>query len=133
MDFLIDESFPLTSAEILQTKGHTTRIAARLFKGSPDTRILNEAIEKEECILTFDKDFGEMIFKKKLPAPPAVILFRLASHKPADPAELILKLIREQSFSFTGYLTVIHENKIRQKKLPQKLANDFDNPEDSTA
>ena len=132
MDFLIDENFPFISAGILQAAGHRVRTVSTIFRGLPDTKILTEAIDKEEYILTFDKDFGELVFKKKLPCPPAIILFRLSTYKPADPAEIILKLTNEKRYLFAGYLTVIHRNKIRQKKLPGQTLSDIENLGDIT-
>jgi predicted nuclease of predicted toxin-antitoxin system len=118
MDFLIDENFPLSGVKLLQDQGHNIRITASFLRGQPDARILAEAVDKEEYIITFDKDFGELVFNKKLPCPPAIILFRISNFSPADPVEILLKLINEKNYSFAGYLTVIHKNKIRQKKLP---------------
>lgn len=133
MDFLIDENIPLASAEMLQAEGHNIRTVATLFAGLPDAKILTEAIEKEEYIITFDKDFGEMVFRKNLPCPPAIILFRITTYKPTDPAEIILKLISEKRYSFVGYLTVIHKNKIRQRRLPGLSLKDIGDIGDITA
>ena len=117
MNFLADENFPLLSCEILKNDQHHLRLAAVEFRGQPDTSILKGAIENEEIILTFDKDFGELIFRNSLTPPPGIILFRLHSFTPDEPALAILKLMREKSFSFIGYFTVIDNDKTRQKKL----------------
>jgi predicted nuclease of predicted toxin-antitoxin system len=120
MTFLADENFPFISSQLLEQHGHKIRSAALLFSGLPDIRLLREAIEKEEFIITFDKDFGELIFKNNLPHPPDIILFRLQNFTPDEPAVILLNVIKENIYSFADYFTVIGKNKIRQRKLPGK-------------
>jgi len=121
MNFLADENFPLTSSKLLQQHDHKVRSVAYLLKGQPDSRLSNEAIEKEEFIITFDKDFGELIFKKKLLHPSAIILFRLHHFTPDEPAVMLLNIIKENIYSFAGYFTVISRNKTRQRKFSDKV------------
>jgi predicted nuclease of predicted toxin-antitoxin system len=118
MNLLADENFPLFSARLLEQKGHKIRSVALLFRGIPDTKVLSEAIENEECIITFDKDFGELIFKYNFPHPPAIILFRMDNFLPDEPAKILINIIEEEKILLPGYLTVITQNKTRQKKLP---------------
>lgn len=117
MNFLADENFPLVSSELLKSNGHSLRLASVEFTGQPDTKILKEAIEKEEIILTFDKDFGELIFRNNFTPPPGIIPFRLQTFTPDFPGLTVLKLLLEKSFSFTGNFTVINNDKTRQKRF----------------
>lgn len=121
MNFPADENFPLTSSKLPEQHDHQVRSVVFILKGQDDVRILSEAIEKEEFIITFDKDFGELIFKKNLPHPPAIILFRLQYFSPDKPAMILLNIIKENIYSFADNFTVIGRNKIRQKKLPGKF------------
>jgi predicted nuclease of predicted toxin-antitoxin system len=117
MNFLADENFPLISIKILEDHDHKVKSVFLLMRGAPDIKVLTEAIQNDEYLITFDKDFGEMIFKNNLPYPPGIILFRLNDFEPGDPAKILLSLIKENKISLTGYLTVITKNKTRQKKL----------------
>lgn len=120
MNFLTDENFPLASSKLLKQNGHKIRIAAISFVGYTDKHLLKEALEGEEFIVTFDKDFGELIFKHNLPSPPGIILFRMQHFTPEEPASAIQKIISENIYSFTGYFTVITKDKTRQRKLPHQ-------------
>jgi predicted nuclease of predicted toxin-antitoxin system len=120
MNFLTDENFPLASSKMLEQNGHKVRSVSVLFKGYPDLHILKEAIEHEEFIISFDKDFGELIFKYNFPHPPGIILFRIRHFSPESPAFTIIKMISENIYSFEGYFTVIGKNKTRQKSLSKK-------------
>lgn len=63
MQFLADENFPLDSIQLLKEKGFVVRSVFDVYRGKPDTFLLQEAVAAEEIILTFDKDFGELVFK----------------------------------------------------------------------
>ncbi len=117
MKFLADENFPLASINLLLRNNIDVRQTALLFSGKPDTFILQEATEQNEIILTFDKDFGELIFKKLLFGVQAVVLFRLTDFLPETPGNIILDILMTSQPTLTGYLTVIDENKIRQKRI----------------
>lgn len=118
MNFLSDENFPLLSSGLLTENGHQIRLVSTTLKGLPDIKVLKEAVENEEIILTFDKDFGELVFRQNLPNPPGIILFRLRSYLPEEPALIILKLFQKNILSFAGFFTVIDKDKTRQKKFP---------------
>jgi predicted nuclease of predicted toxin-antitoxin system len=45
--------------------------------GSNDEEVLEIAMKEERILITFDKDFGELAFKKGLPAACGIILFRV--------------------------------------------------------
>jgi len=47
------------------------------MKGSPDEVIIQKARSDNLVILTFDKDYGELIFHSRVPNPLGVIFFRL--------------------------------------------------------
>jgi predicted nuclease of predicted toxin-antitoxin system len=117
MNFLSDENFPQLSSQLLATNGHHVRLASAMLQGMPDIKLLKEAVEKEEILLTFDKDFGELIFRENLPNPPGIILFRLRSYLPEDPALIILETLQQNILSFPGFFTVIDKDKVRQKKF----------------
>lgn len=118
MNFLADENFPLLSSGLSTTGCHQLRLVSTILQGLPDIKVLKEAIENEEIILTFDKGFGELIFRQNLPNPPGIILFRLRSYKPEDPALIILEILQQNILSFAGFFTVIDKDKTRQKKFP---------------
>jgi len=44
-------------------------------------------------ILTFDRDYGELIYRHRLPVPPGVVYFRYDPLSPEEPAEHLLTLL----------------------------------------
>ena len=68
-------------------------------------------------ILTYDKDFGELIFKDLKKHPSGVILFRLTNDYPEYAGELLLNIINEDKLILENHFTVIDDTKIRQRKF----------------
>ena len=117
MEFLADENFPYESINLLITQGFKVRKAAKVYQGKPDIFLLQEAILNKEVLLTFDKDFGELIFKSIVQGCEGVVLFRIDKYLPSTPGLMLLKLIKEAAIIFTNKLTVIDEHKIRQRPI----------------
>ena len=66
--------------------------------------MLQIAVNEQLIILTFDRDYGELIFKYKMQPPPAVVYFRLKGDNPQAAAQILLErvtngLIIENHFS----------------------------------
>jgi len=83
--------------------------------GISDFEVLKVAKENHRIILTFDKDYGEMIFNKGIKNPPAVIFFRFKGNDPLFAGNFLKKLLDKQ-IEFSDAFTVIEEKGIRQKK-----------------
>lgn len=77
MRLLADENFPGPEIAALAEDGHDILSVARSHAGADDAGVLALAIEEERWLLTFDSDFGDLVFLRHHPAPPAILLFRL--------------------------------------------------------
>ncbi len=54
---------------------------------------MNLAIKESRMILTFDKDYGELIFKQGYKPESAVIFLRLESYEREEPGKIIDQLL----------------------------------------
>lgn len=81
-----------------------------------DEEVIRLAIDQERIKLTFDRDFGELIFKKGTKSQNGVIYLRLSFYQPEDPGILIEGLISSGNYNFENAITVIGEKGIRQRK-----------------
>lgn len=52
------------------------------------------AIEEGRTILTFDRDYGELIFKYNYKPPSGIIYLRLDKYKADEPGKIIEGLIK---------------------------------------
>jgi predicted nuclease of predicted toxin-antitoxin system len=77
MRFLLDESVDDPLSSFLKSLGHdTTAIAHDYPFALKDTEVLAIATSEQRVLLTNDKAFSELIFRRRLPHA-GVILFRL--------------------------------------------------------
>jgi hypothetical protein len=66
-------------------------------------------------ILTFDGDYGELIFKYAVENPPSVIYFRDKGDNPEFAGLVLHDLLNQAKINFSSAFTVIEEKNIRQR------------------
>ncbi len=65
--FLANENFPYDAVFALRKQGHDVTWIRTFAPGSSDKEVLNVP-KAEDCVfLTFDKDFGELAYRSRLP------------------------------------------------------------------
>lgn len=118
MTFLANENFPFPSVQLLEQEGYEIFYIAREIPGIPDEEVIRKAKERNAIILTFDKDYGEIIFRHQVSNPPAVIFFRDKGNNPTMAGLMLIGLLKREEFEWEGRFTVIEETGIRQKIYP---------------
>lgn len=115
---LANENFPAPSIRYLRDRG--CDVAAVVEQGGElaDEKVLERAVREARWIVTFDRDYGELIFARGLAAPPAVVLFRLKSYRPEDPGRILADVL-DSGAKLEGYFSLIDEAGIRKRPLPQ--------------
>lgn len=76
MVFLANENFPMPSIKLLRQHEYKIVSIQERYSGISDEEVLKKAVENDWLILTFDSDYGALIFQYQLISPPAVIYFR---------------------------------------------------------
>ncbi|MDP4241135.1 MAG: DUF5615 family PIN-like protein [Bacteroidota bacterium] len=61
---------------LLREAGFDVIRIQEIAPATEDPDVLSTAVAQQRILLTFDRDFGELIFHKKLTPPPAVLHFR---------------------------------------------------------
>ncbi len=115
--FLANENFPFSSVLILLSAGYDVTYIGKDYSGILDSEVIDIAINENRTILTFDRDYGELIFKKNYKPNNGVIYFRWNIFLPNEPGEYLLKLLESIEIDFYGKLTVISRENIRQKNF----------------
>ena len=78
--------------------------------------MISIAISSGRLIVTFDKDYGELVFKRGLKPEKGIIFLRIETFEPQEPAEIIHKLVESKRFEFGNALTVVDRVFVRQRK-----------------
>lgn len=117
MIFLANENIPLDSIDILRNHQHTVISIKEQTQGISDITVLNLAKENNAIILTFDKDYGEIIFRNNFENTPSVIFFRYKGFDSFFAAKTLLKILENPQINLQGFFTIIEQESIRQRKL----------------
>lgn len=113
--FLANENFPRPSIKLLREKGFTIKSIQEEFPGIPDEIVMDIASEMNLIILTFDSDYGEMIFKHKRDNPPTVIYFRDKGSDPLFAGHLLFTYYLTLKFLYIIPLQLLKKKNIRQR------------------
>ncbi|HWF45302.1 MAG TPA: DUF5615 family PIN-like protein [Candidatus Kapabacteria bacterium] len=116
MRFLADENFPIDSVRTLRAAGFSVQSIQESTPSNSDEDILDLAVQSNSILLTFDRDFGTLIYHKALQSPHGVVYFRTPFSDSVEPAQLLLKLM--ESYTLDHMFTVLKGHEVRQRSLP---------------
>ena len=111
---LANENFPSASAVFLRNCGYDVTYVAENFKSISDEYVIEIATQEERTILTFDRDYGELIFKHNYRPPKGVIYLRLDNYQPDEPGKIIDALLKH-NILVDNFLTVYDGSSLRQR------------------
>jgi predicted nuclease of predicted toxin-antitoxin system len=114
---LADENVPRASVVKLRGGGHDVAAVAEIEPGVGDPAVLARAVSESRILLTFDRDYGRLIWQDRLPPPPAIIYCRFAPAFPEEPAQLIEALLAYSESDLLGRFVVIEREGIRTRRF----------------
>lgn len=91
---LLDENFPHSAADGLARAGHDVQNVAALAPGLADRGVLALAREHQRCLVTFDSDFGDLVFQHGAEPPPCIVYLRLHPIVTEDVLALTLQALQ---------------------------------------
>lgn len=115
--FLANENIPLATVYRLQNEGFDISSVSLDTPSITDREVIKIAKDENRTIITFDRDYGELIFRHGFRPPAGIIYLRLQNFQPEEPAELILKLLNNPNLELAGFFTVVDEKSVRQRKI----------------
>ena len=71
---------------------------------------------EDRLVLTFDKDFGELVFARGHRAPLGIILLRMASSSPGRLAERVAAVLDSRG-DWVGHFSTVTDAQVRQVAL----------------
>ena len=117
MKFIVDENLGPSISNWLKNKGFDTFCVLQEATSVDDTIVLDIANNEDRIIVTNDKDFGELVFKNRLPCK-GVILLRLDDNSLLGRINALENLFENyfNLISQDNFIVVSGEN-VRIKKL----------------
>lgn len=117
---LANENFPAPAIRKLRAAGVDVVAVSEAMPAASDKAVLEFARRELRWIVTFDRDYGDLIFREGLLPPPAILFFRQEPYPPDRPADLVLAMLSEPQQA-EGCMVVISERNIRRKHFPTSV------------
>lgn len=116
---IANENFPEPALQALRKHGVDVVSVRESMPGASDAAVLAKARDTGRWLVTFDRDYGELVFARAHAPPPAIVYLRQEPIPPAKPAEWVLELLARPETAL-GYLVVVGERSVRRRPLPKE-------------
>lgn len=117
MRILANENVPRAVVLALRAGGHEVAWVRTDAPGATDREVARRAAREGMVLLTQDKDFGEMVFRRGMPAGSGVILLRLPPDTPERLARAVVSTLAGHP-DWSGRFSVVDERHVRMVPLP---------------
>ncbi len=122
MKLLANENIPMGMVRRLRDMGHDVLAILETSPGATDVVVLERARCEQRTLLTFDRDYGELIYLKQLPVPQSVIYLRFVPTSPEDAVQQLAPLLTDDGKQVEGYFLVMDRDSYRRRPLPGTMA-----------
>jgi predicted nuclease of predicted toxin-antitoxin system len=114
--WLADECIAAPLVGLLRNAGHDVAYVAEAAAGLSDADVVALASSEMRLLLTEDKDFGDLVFRRER-AAPGVVLLRLGRENSALKTTRLLAAIERYGEGLFGRYTVIEGGRFRSRRL----------------
>lgn len=115
MKFLADENIPLEVVSNLVKLGFDVISVSDLSPGISDEEVLTLAIKQKRVLITFDNDFGKLVFKQKN-ISNGIILLRILPQT-TNYILSILKKTLVKEIDFETSFSIVESHRLRVIKV----------------
>jgi predicted nuclease of predicted toxin-antitoxin system len=116
-EFLANENVPAPLVRMLRKQGLVVHAVGELMARASDSAVLKYAHDNGLWLLTFDRDYGELVFAREAPPPPAIVYLRQDPYPLDRLAATVLALLTDADV-LKGHLVVVDGRRIRRRPLP---------------
>ena len=117
MRLCASENIPEDCVIRLREDRHDVLWIREAAPGSSDDDVLDRSVAKSRLPFTFDKDFGELVFRRGAKASQGVMLFRISQPSAAAVAERVAAVLASRE-DWPGHFSVVEDFAIRMRRLP---------------
>lgn len=119
MKFHANENIEAEAVAFLRSSGHDVTYAAEIQPRASDDEVLARATSEGRILITSDKDFGELCFRRALPSC-GVILIRGRDLTAQGRIRLLKTLLAGAPPLETSLFVVLTDKGIRRRPFPPK-------------
>ncbi len=117
--FLANENVPRPVVVAARNAGLDVAWISELKPGADDDSVLALSVSEERVLVTFDKDFGEMVFRKGQNACCGVVLLRTRLQSPDYLSRFVVEVL-SQPIPWIGNFSVAGPDRVRSVPLPSE-------------
>jgi predicted nuclease of predicted toxin-antitoxin system len=123
MRCVVDENIPPTAVRRLRELGHDVLSVKESMTGFSDVEVLARAVAEMRVVVTFDKDFGELAFRSRLPTGCGVILLRLTQRGREQDISKIVEALNARD-DWAGAFWTVTDRRLRRRPLLKSTGRD---------
>ena len=112
---LLDEKLPRSTARLLTQAGHDVALVVDACPAAPDEAVLAQARGDGRVLVSFDADFGDLVYRRGHEPPLALVYLRLHPIDGEAAAALVLQALAEP---IAGQFVVCTRQGLRRRPLP---------------
>lgn len=116
MRWLADECVPASLVAFLRAAGHDVLYVSEAAAGLSDPDVIALALRENRLLLTEDKDFGDLVFRRER-AVPGVVLMRIDIDNPGLKSTRLAAAIDRYGEELFGRYMVIEEGRFRSRRV----------------
>lgn len=116
--FLADENVPRESVRLLRQHGHDVVAVRKGAPGASDEAVSTRARAEHRVLLTFDRDYGELIYLRAVAPPPGLNYLRLAPLHPRELVNRVLSLLNDPNLALDAAFVIVDAERTRVRPLP---------------
>jgi predicted nuclease of predicted toxin-antitoxin system len=118
LKFSADENVPLKAVKALREENFDITSITEIKPGITDEEVSKIALLENRILITFDKDFGKILFVEGL-SVSGLVLLRFPP-KNVEYITRVLKNVLSKEIKFYGRLVIVFEDKLRISFLPER-------------
>ena len=99
---------------LLRSRGHDVLWIHQSHPGLGDDSVLEKALTESRLLITFDKDFGELVFHKGAKASCGIVLFRVSMPSPGKAAQKVVTSLESRS-DWQNQFSVVEDAMVRMR------------------
>lgn len=115
MNLVADENIDRRIVERLRLDGHQVDWIVELSPSVSDEEVLLRAASGGALLITEDKDFGELVYRRRL-SHAGVLLIRLEGLDNSAKAEVVSRAVRDNEMELSGGFSVVSADSIRIRR-----------------
>ena len=100
----------------LRELGHDVLWIREAAPGSSDKDVLDRALAEDRLLVTFDKDFGALVFNLGFKASRGIVLFRISQPSSLEVADRVAAILASRD-DWAGHFSVIDNTAVRMRRL----------------